>query len=308
MKKFIAETVFLAALLLATILAVFYMADGKTDSYYSRFTTRRQHSLILGTSGAAQGLQPAVFDSIIYRNQEHHFFNYSFSLFDSPFGPAYYQSITKKLDPAVKDGLFVIVVNAWSLCSNLQQPNDSVNFTEHKGFMGKTKLVNLYPNIPYLVESYGEPYINIIRKWRGGPADMYLHKDGWLQIDVSMDSVAVAERLAVKVEDYRKNFLPVYKFSSLRLEYLYKTISFLQAHGKVFLVHMPLRQVMSGIEYELMPDFDNKMNTLIEKTRIDYLDLKEIQNRYQYVDGNHLYKTSGRMVSDTVARWIATKK
>src|SRR5882724_1655116 len=161
MKKFITETFLLAALVLVSVLAVFYIADGKTDSYYTRFTTSRQHSLILGTSGAAQGLQPATFDSILYKNKEHHFFNYSFSLYDSPFGPAYYESIKRKLDPAVKDGIFVIVVNPWSLSGNVEHPNDSADFQEGKGFMGKTKWVNLNPNIPYLVESYGEPYINI---------------------------------------------------------------------------------------------------------------------------------------------------
>jgi hypothetical protein len=307
MKKFLTETFLFMVLLLITILAVFYMADGKTDSYYARFTTGRQHSLILGTSGAAQGLQPVVFDSIIYKNKGKHFFNYSFSLFDSPFGPDYYESIINKLDPAVKDGIFIIVVNPWSLSSNLQNPNDSANFMEHKGFMGKTKLVNLYPNIPYLVKSYGEPYINIIRKWKS-TTDMYVHKDGWIQIDVSMDSAEVAKRITTKVEDYRKNYLPVYKFSSLRFNYLYKTIVFLQQHGKVFLVHLPLSPVMSDMEYEVMPDFDDKINTLAEKTKAGYLNFKKMDNPYQYVDGNHLYKTSGKEVSGIIARWIVAKK
>lgn len=307
MKKFLTEVLLFSAVLLITMLAVFYMADGKTDSYYLRFTTGKQHSLIIGTSGAAQGLQPVVFDSVLYKNSEHHFFNYSFSLFDSPFGPDYYSSIKRKLDPAVQNGIFIIVVNPWSLCSDLKNPNDSANFIEHKGFMGKTKFVNLNPNIPYLVESYGEPYINIIRKWKG-TADMNLHEDGWMEIDVSMDSAEVAKRIAVKEEDYRKSYLPVYKFSTLRMEYLYKTISFLQVHGKVFLVHLPLSPVMSDLEYELMPDFDEKMHMLVEKTKVGYLDFRKMDNPYQYVDGNHLYKTSGKIVSEIVAGWIAKSR
>lgn len=308
MKKFLIEVLLFSSLLLMVVLAVFFMADGKTDSYYTRFTTGRQHSLIIGTSGAAQGLQPEVFNEIIFKNKEHSFFNYSFSLDDSPFGPAYYESIKRKVDPTVKDGIFIIAVNPWSLASNMQNPNDSLNFPENKRFIGKTKFVNLYPNIPYLAASYGEPYINIIRKWKSTNIDMYLHKDGWLQIDAPMDSEVVAKRLAAKIKDYQENFMPVYKFSEVRLAYLYKTITFLQSHGKVYLVHLPLQQRMFAFEYELMPDYDEKINIVAQRTNVGYLDFKKMDNPYQYVDGNHLYKPSGKEVSVKIARWIAESK
>ena len=117
MKKFLLNASIFSALLTGSILAVFFIADGRSDSYYTRFTTGTQHSLVIGTSRAAQGINPQVLDEIIYKNNEHHFFNYSFSLFDSPFGPAYYKSITKKLNPVVTDGIFIIAVDPWSVCS-----------------------------------------------------------------------------------------------------------------------------------------------------------------------------------------------
>ncbi|GAB2829266.1 hypothetical protein [Ferruginibacter profundus] len=307
MKRFLFNVALFTLLVFAGMLFVFFIADGKSDAYYLRFTTAPQHSLIIGTSRAAQGLQPAVFDSVLYKNSNEHFFNYSFTITDSPFGYAYFESITKKLDPGTKHGIFVITVDPWSLSASTADPNDSSHFRENKSFVGKTKYVNLNPNIPYLVESYGEPYINIIRKWKSTP-DLLLHKDGWLQVDVPMDSTAVAQRLENKIADYRKNFLPVYQFSAVRLNYLEKTINFLQSHGKVYLVRLPINQRMFDQEDELMPDFDEKIKTVSDKTTVPYLNFKKADNTYQYVDGNHLYQSSGKAVSAVIANWIAATK
>lgn len=304
MKKFIIDVTIFLLLVLASIAGVFLLANGKSDAYYVRFTTPKQHSLIIGTSRAAQGLQPAVFDSLLYKNSPKHFFNYAFTITDSPFGPAYLESIENKLDPAEKDGIFIVTVDPWSLCGAVNKPGDTVQFREEKSFIGKTKQVNLNPNIPYLVQSYAEPYVNIIRKWRSS-TDMFLHNDGWLQIDVGMDSASVAKRRENKMADYRKNYLPVYKFSATRFNYLQQTIRFLQQHGKVYLVRLPVHAGMFEIEDELIPDFDNRITSLAGQMNTPFLNFKTLPNNYLYVDGNHLYKTSGREVSAIIANWVA---
>ncbi len=307
MKKFLIQVFLFSALLFAGMLSVFLLANGKSDAYYVRFTTPRQSSLIIGTSRAAQGLQPAVFDEIIYKNKTKHFFNYSFSLIDSPFGPAYYESIKRKLDPNTRDGIFIVAVDPWSISDTSADPNNGDNFVENNSFIAKTKYVNHHPNLFYLLKSYNEPYINIIRKWNTTTA-LNLHKDGWLQVDAPMDSIAVAERLADKIAFYRKNYLTAYKFSDLRFSYLVKTISYLQQHGKVYLVRLPVHESIFTIENELMPEFDDKISGIARQVNVPYLNFRLLENEYQYVDGNHLYKTSGRQVSAIVARWIAESR
>lgn len=289
------------------MLTVFLMANGKSDAYYVRFTTPRQSSLILGTSRAAQGLQPSVFNEIIYKNKAKHFFNYSFSLIDSPYGPAYYESIKRKLDPYTRDGIFIVTIDPWSISDTAANQNNTDDFIENKSFISKTKYVNLNPNLFYLIQSYNEPYINIIRKWNTTTA-LNLHKDGWLEVDAPMDNVHVAKSLAAKLAFYRKNYLQAYKFSGLRLNYLSKTIKFLQQHGKVYLVRLPVHQMMFTIENELMPDFDDKINAIARDENIPYLNFSLLENEYQYVDGNHLYKSSGKEVSAIVAKWIVQSR
>jgi hypothetical protein len=285
------------------MLAVFFIADGRSDPFYLRFTSQRQSSLIIGTSRAAQGLQPAVFNKIFYKNTGRQFYNYSFSLLDSPFGFAYYESIKKKLNPDTRDGIFVISVDPWSISSETKNPNDSADFAENKNFIGKTEYVNFDPNIPYLVQSYSEPYINILLKRKKKTA-LYLHEDGWLEVEVPMDSTAVAKNLEVKLAFYRKNYLPLYKLSSVRLNYLTKTIDFLQQHGRVYLVRLPVHKSMFEIENELMPGFDVKIDSIAKIKNVPYLNFRELKNEYQYVDGHHLYKTSGKEISALIAGWI----
>ncbi len=303
MKKFLLHTAIFSAPLLVVVFTVFYIANGKTDAYYLRFTTPQQQNLILGTSGAAQGLQPQVLDPIVFKNSRQHFFNYSFSFFDTPFGPAYLESIKRKLDTATKDGVFIIAVNPWSIAKKKNELDDPANFSENKRFIAKTKLVNLNPNIPYLVQSYSEPYINIIRKWKDS-SDMVLHKDGWMEIDVPMDSASVTKRRNTKQKEYLHDYLPVYGFSGERYASLRELVTYLQSFGKVYLVRLPIHPVMFEIEDRMMPDFDEKINSLAVALKVPYLNFKKMENHYQYVDGNHLYKTSGRQVSDTLANWI----
>jgi len=82
MKKFIIKTAIFSFLTLSCFLFVLSRADGNTDPFYIRFTTPKQASLILGTSRAAQGLQPAVINEI----GKTQLFNYAFTLGQSPFG------------------------------------------------------------------------------------------------------------------------------------------------------------------------------------------------------------------------------
>jgi hypothetical protein len=55
-----------------------------------------------------------------------------------------------------------------------------------------------------------------------------------------------------------------------------------------------------------MPDFDEKINVIATNTNVGYFSFKKLENNYQYVDGNHLYKSSGKKVSATIASWISS--
>src|SRR5699024_3885965 len=100
-----------------------------------------------------------------------------------------------------------------------------------------------------------------------------------------------------------KNFT----YSTLRFEYLIKTIMFLQKHGKVYLIRLPISEEVLKIENEFMPDFNENINELIELTE-GYFDMTPHNEQFVYNDGNHIYKESGKIVYKEIIDWIKSKQ
>jgi hypothetical protein len=307
MKRFIIQSLFFVSLLAVFILALLAQADGASDPFYLRFTSNQKKNLILGTSRAAQGIQPEVLNGILKRE----FFNYSFTIADSPFGPSYYKSIKRKLDPITKKAIFILTIDPWSISSISKNANDTLSFRELNSCVEKTKNVNSFPNYEYLFDAFSGDFVKILqRKLRnqGETMTMFLHEDGWLEVTVPMDSLELKRRTLRKIKAYRATNLPIYKPSNLRLAYLKKTIKYLKQHGQVYLVRLPICSKMMEIENELMPDFDSKILFLSAELSAPYLDMTPFNSDFKYTDGNHLYKNSGKDVSKIIGDWINAKK
>lgn len=295
--KSTAFILFSCVIILLTTLS--FKLNGYTDPFYLRFTSPKQTSLILGTSRAAQGLQPEVLNRNLYRTD---IYNYSFTIAHSPFGPTYFNSIKSKLDEDSKNGVFIITVDPWSISGPAKNPNDYLNFKEKGLALGETRMVNLNPNFLYLLKSYEKSLYNLFLSDTSNP--VFLHNDGWLEVDISMDSNLVKSRRTDKIEDYTSNMLPNYQYSSLRTEYLIRTIDLLKKHGKVYLVRLPVHPEMVNIEDLLMKDFNDKIVSISSKMNIPYKNFRTLAGRYNYVDGNHLFKNSGAKISEEIAQWI----
>jgi len=301
MKRIIFQTAIFLLITGASFFLILCQADGRSDAFYLKFTTPKQTNLIIGTSRAAQGLQPPIFDAVLKKEQP--FFNYAFTLAQSPFGPVYLNSIQKKLDTTKRNGTFIITVDPWTICSETETPNDSTSFREANLALANTSNVNVKPNLGYLYHNFGGKYHQILFPVN---SKMYLHEDGWLELNLRTDTATIHKRTLRKMKDYRFNVLPKYKFSSLRLQYLIKTIQYLSNYGTVFLVRIPVSEEMMRIENELMLDFNFKIKEAILLSK-DYLDLTKENSSFTYTDGNHLYKKSGAIVSEKIANWIKAK-
>lgn len=296
MKRFIHKLLLFILPIFIFIVFVSFIAGGYTDPFYVRFTTPKQKNLIIGTSRAAQGLQPEIFNKILNAN----IYNYAFSVTHSPFGKVYYESILKKHNKE-KNGIFIITIDPWSISSWCKDPNDLNQFRENELCLNNTRYVNLYPNLEYLYKNLNGKYIDIILP---PSKNMFLHNNGWLEVSgIPMDSASVNQRILDKIATYRTEYLPKTKFSQVRLDYLLQTVKYLKNYGKVFLVRLPVHRDMLEIEDKIMPDFNNVIEKAIALSD-DYLDLTTKNDDFIYTDGNHLYKSSGKEVSELIANWI----
>ncbi|MFD2542040.1 hypothetical protein ACFSSB_06870 [Lacinutrix gracilariae] len=273
------------------------MNNGHVDAFYSRFTTPKQSSLVLGTSRAAQGIVPEVLNEELGRDD---IFNYSFTVAHSSYGPVYLESIKKKIVKNSNDCVYIVTVDPWSISADKEDQNNILKFIENGKCVETIWFVNSKPNVQYLLFNYNESYINLFNKNK----KMFLHDDGWLEVNVKkMDSVRINER----VKFYKEEIMPNNTFSKVRFEYLLKTIQFLKKHGKVYLIRLPIHPKLMEVEMQYMANFNGYINEAINLSN-DYFDMTKFNNEFDYTDGNHLYKESSKKVSKLIVNRINNNK
>ena len=297
------------ALLAAMALHAFAgcFADGRFDEFYLRFTGERQGSLIVGTSRAAQGLRPAVIMSEMDEEHCAPLFNFAFTLAQTPYGPTYLRAICAKLDPTVRDGLFLVMVDTWSLCDIIDPEIEPGTMPEEKYQVGEQWTFTGYPNYEYLVRNTHTGWGSLIcGPFHDVDTLCILHEDGWLQVKITLDGASVAQRSNAKVMTYQKEMVPKHRPGTTRLRSLEELVEMLRPHGRVFLVRMPVCNAMAQLEEELWPGLDTTLEGLASKQGIPYWNLMPERDRYTYTDGNHLDTTSARVLSAELARRIAS--
>lgn len=307
MRRFLLYAIAFCSLCTLSILGVFSLADGSTDEYYLKMTSPKQTSLIIGSSRAGQGLQPAILNTYF---KDIKLYNYAFSRIHTPYGNAYLESIIRKLKPQITNGVFILEVSPWTVSSMTKNPEDSLNFKENGSFIEKVSCVDCNPNLEYLVYSYESPYRNLIQDYvvNNRAVHVKVEDDGWCKVEYlnpSYNFMKAEKRTINRYQLQLKNYSGI---SQTRLSYLKKTIQFLQNHGTVYLVRLPVVDAMLIIENELVTDFDLIIENIANAHHVSYLNLIPKRFNNTFIDGHHLDVTSGERISKYIAEYIINDK
>ncbi|WP_426059994.1 hypothetical protein [Hymenobacter sp. B1770] len=265
---------------------------GHVDALYGRFTSPSAGSLVVGTSRAAQGIRPSILVEALGERFDGPLLNYSFTLTHSPYGPAYLRSIKRKLRPEVKNGLFIVAVDPWSL--SLTGPEGS--FPEDNSFIGQLDQVSQNPNLPYLTRYQTKPLYRLLLDY--ATATERLHPDGWLEVNIGIDSAQVRARTARKLQDYRL-LATRQHFSAGRMQALVETIALLKQHGHVCMVRLPVGPGLLQLEQAYQPGFDQLMRQTAANQTVPYFDYST--RPYPTTDGNHLQREASEVFSRELA-------
>ena len=276
------------------MIGVFMNADGSSDPYYLKLTTPEKSNLILGTSKAAQGIQPQVLQSILGKG----FYNYSFSFYASPYGKVYLESIKNKINKDDRNQTFLLTVDTWSLSSQKSTNNETIKFREESSFLKDITNVTQNPNLKYLLKHADGSYYKILMK----DTTAFLNSDGWLEVSLNNNAEQVSRRTNHTISGYLKK-VENYEYSEARNSYLVETINYLKEYGSVYLVRLPVHARVQEIENQLIPNFNARINYAIELSD-GYLDMSSENALYTYTDGIHLDKKSSEKVSLKIANWI----
>ncbi len=293
--------IFMIIFFVSAYFSIPYIIDGSSDEFYLRFTTPKQHSLIIGTSRAAQGIRPNVFNRSENR-LKYPIFNFAFTGNHSPMGEVYYNAVLKKFNRNTTDSVFIIEVNPRSLSMPLSA--DPSKPPELSSFLADLQFVNMNPNFEYLAErAKYKLYQYVEFKFRGNDR-MLLHNDGWLEITIPMDQPEIQRRMEQKLSEYRKKFESELEISDYRLSYLKKTIEYFSSYGSVYIVRMPVSEPMYELEKSYWNDFDNTVNQITAETGAEYINLIDYTGIVQTTDGHHLYKNDGLFISEQILQRI----
>ena len=311
-RKSILKLSLFSVLPLLVIGYAIFLTGKQTDDFYKRFISKQQHSLILGSSRGS-GINPAILDPIIQSKHPNvKFYNYAFTWGHSPYGPKYLESIQKKLDPKTKDGIFVVIVEPTALMVTRAKPDSPEYYFENDKSVAKTSFVNMNPNLEYLMESYDYSLtraLNLkILPPKNPMAEVEILDNGKMEVKMIKDYSPEkrAEENKRKMAEFQKRIDDL-KWSEKRLKYLGETITFLQKHGKVIVLRMPINRVPYQIEENAVPFFDSKMEELSVQLKVNYANYNKITNNYQCIDQVHLSNQSMTEFSRKLGKKIVSE-
>ncbi len=311
MQKFLFNSSIIFIFIFLLHLMFSFFSDGTTDNFYLRLTSKKQNSMILGTSRSAQGIHSNIIDTVLKNKYE--IYNFSFSVNNSSYGKVYYNAINSKINKKITDGTFILTVDPWSTSSKIGTDTTTLDCNS---ILKNLNNYNVYPNYYYLLNHYNKGWGSILLKkieykillnksnsnnFNG--SFTFLQNDGLLRVYTNMDSVYVKNNTTRKI-NYYKNYMSKNIFSKFRYNYLDKTITLLKMHGDVFLVRMPIDDNLYEIENSMFPNFNNQINILAKKHNLKYLNYTNFNNKFRYTDGNHLYYTDAIKFSNILANDI----
>ncbi|NER13980.1 hypothetical protein GWK08_11050 [Leptobacterium flavescens] len=289
MKKFLIKISVFFGIVVIIFSIVLMNYGGYIDYFYEKFTTPKVKSLILGDSRSMQGIQPSVINDYFKGSDyETPILNYSFTIAQIAYGPLYTESVKKKLDTTSTDGLFILTVNPWILSLREEDKvEEGIYFEQGKPPHNMT-FVSHSPNFEYLVRNFNYFHFkSIVRR------TSKMHKDGWLEeSNLPKDSLTLNKWKEIQVELY-SDYASRWKKSEFRLNHLQKLVEYLDKHGDVVIVRMPIDQKIMDIENNYWEGFDDDISRVASETNVKYINFSSHIEQYKTYDGNHLDKYGG---------------
>ncbi|WP_241485949.1 hypothetical protein [Chryseobacterium angstadtii] len=296
MGKFLFKISFYFIGIAAVLLLLGSYADSNTDDNYMHFAVPKPQNIILGDSRSVQGVVPDVLKNKL----DMPFDNFSLNIVHSPYGEIYLKALKRKLDPDTKNGIFILTVNPWNLAlrNDVKKKED---FPEEESPFNNMYFYDMSPNYEYLIKNLHKSWFRIyLDREAVGRSNTFLHKDGWMEVNVDMNKDSIAARTARKTED-TKEMMYGYSLSQERMKAINGIIDYLKPKGSVYLVRIPVSKNILTLENKRFPEFNGLMKELAKKQNVKFYDFSGHPDDFVYVDGNHMYKDSGKLLTSQIA-------
>ncbi len=296
MKKYLIKVSLFIALCFVIVTFTMLKYGENIDYFYNKFTTPQAKSMIIGDSRGMQGVMPSIINKKFAGSDfELPMFNYSFTIAQAPIGELYNESILKKLDKNVTNGVFIISMTPWMLASEKENDNHKGEYREAGEPPHNIRFVNMNPNYEYLLKNLN--YFHFQALFRKSST---MHKDGWLELDNLPKSPEVFNRWKNTQSEIFDRMIDDYKISEVRLESLDVLVKKLKAHGEVYLVRMPIDLDFLEKENGYYPSFDKDLQVIADDNDIRYFNFNPVTDTIDFktYDGHHLDKNGSAVFTN----------
>lgn len=303
MIRFIGKLLILGSMLVISYLfLVNKLSHGPVDMYYSKFTQQGEN-LILGLSRADQGIVP----SILKEELETEYLADAYVNFASNqsfYGEVYLNAIKNKIDPGIKNGLFILSVSPGSFTGPKKSGEKELVMMDNYSIMGKTDDFSSNPNYRYIMNCYNEPLYNALVKNRSWE-NLISHADGWnevrmvsMQMNIDNEDIEFwkAQNLSFYNRKLRTEIPKAHREKSFE-----DTIEFLKKYGLVLMVRLPADADIIALENENWVNFNQQIEGIARKHHIHYLDYSEGFEGFKTYDGSHMPSESARKFTRLLA-------
>lgn len=290
MKKFIFGTfTFTLTVIIIFTLAFAFIPSGRMGDVYERISSPLQSSIVIGTSRAAQAVNPEIINSRLKNAGISPLYNFAFHLDASSYNEVYETSIYKKLAPCRdRRNVFVLAVDPWAVRKLDSVPRELALHSYSKS-----------PNFEYIAKNFSRSWFSPL------PTYSFVNKYGRTEVDyVPKTKEEWEKRVNMRLVAY-KDMAKKYLYDQNSQRVLERIIATLKKRGDVFLVRIPVSKPMRNLEDKICPDFDDRMLTVSQKHAIAYFSFENAD--YKTTDGNHMTQSEGNRFSKELADSIARK-
>lgn len=290
-KTFFIKLVIIALFTVIPYVGINFWLSLKWDSMYWK-TTEQADYLITGISRTKYAIAPQILQEELDLKSMP--LNLGIDLMTSPYGKVYYEFIQKKMKTNTNRNIHIVCVTVGSLM-DMDQENSMTR--ENKEMLNKLKVVNIHPNLEYII-LHQNPIKLIVQifKFRIQKSISAInHPNGWSETIMGQNFQRKENILTKK---------RILKDNPSREVYLRKIIDLLQTTGQVFLVRLPMDELMLQKENRVVPNFNAQIQQIADEKNVVYLDYSSNKEGYYTYDYSHLTGKEARRFTKKLAEDI----
>ncbi len=295
MKQFIIKiSIVLGFAITAWLLIVYFNIEKFNDYNYLKLT-HENNSLIIGTSRARFAIDPSAFKK--YPDMH----NFAFTAAASPYGEVYFNAIKRKIKGG-ENNLFILEVDPYGLSE--EKDNEKSVKTDKKNCVGRQIFIDVDPNFEYIFKNETPVYAPLMNNEK---INMHVYENGFSVVDNSFSTEKTEAMKKAKLIQYQKES-DQNKPSEYRIEYLEKTIDYLQQYGEVYLVNVPIGDKLYNIQKKYWPQHEDKMKEIAQKHGTYYIPLQKYYPQLKTFDEVHVLSEDALPISTFLAHQIDSLK